>query len=545
MTETGERNLLTRWIFLRGMALVWLAAFASLSVQVNGLFGLRGIEPVARLLQAAGNLSPAERFFHAPTLLWVFGASDHVLREMCGTGVLLSVLLGLGFAPGPICLALWALYLSFVTVGSPFLDFQWDLLLLEAGLCACVMAPWRLRASGLLPERAPSAAAVWLPRFLLFKLVWMSGLVKIASGDPTWRNLTALQYHYWTTCLPTWSGWWMNRLPPEAHRITAGIMFALELVASFLVLAPRPARVVGFFAMLALQLGIALTGNYGFFNLLTVVLCLAVLDDRDWLWLRRFALGDRAAPMLTTTPAGASFMAPTRAESSGVPSSSPPPSAGPQAPPALPIHPRDVPAWALAALIVLASLFHIQGRFLGYEALPAPALELLGTIEPFHSVNPYGLFATMTTRRPEIIIEGSRDGETWIPYEFKWKPGDVKRRPEFMQPHMPRLDWQMWFAALESWPQNPWFASFLSRLLEGSPPVLKLLARDPFDGNSPRFVRATLWEYRFADPATRRATGAWWTRTKVGDYGPVLERPHQDEGLRTETHPENGDIRGT
>jgi hypothetical protein len=525
VTETGERHLLTRWIFLRGMSLVWLAAFASLSVQVNGLFGLRGIEPVARLLSAADHLSVAERIFRAPTLLWVFGASDHALRGMCGTGVLLSVLLGLGFAPGPICLALWAIYLSFVTVGSPFLDFQWDLLLLEAGLCACVMAPWRFRAGGLLPERPPSAAAVWLPRFLLFKLVWMSGVVKIASGDPTWRNLTALQYHYWTTCLPAWPGWWLNRLPLEMHRITAGMMFGLELVASFLVLAPRPGRIVGFFAMLALQLGIALTGNYGFFNLLTVVLCLAVLDDRDWRWLRRrVEPGNCEAPMLTTSVS----------EGLSVPLSSAPPSAGPPAPPPIQIHPRDFPAWALAALIVLASLFHIQGRFLGYEALPAPALELLGTIEPFRSVNPYGLFATMTTHRPEIIIEGSRDGETWIPYEFKWKPGDVKRRPEFMQPHMPRLDWQMWFAALESWPQNPWFASFLSRLLEGSPPVLKLLARDPFDGNPPRFVRATLWEYRFADPATHRATGAWWTRTKVGDYGPVLERPHPDEGLRTE-----------
>jgi hypothetical protein len=334
--------------------------------------------------------------------------------------------------------------------------------------------------------------------------------------------------------------------------------------------------------MLALQIGIALTGNYGFFNLITVVLCLAVLDDRDWLWLRRrFAAGDRTAPVLSTAAAGGSFASatsptgasfpsatsatgaffpsaestagvesgsvtpPAGTEGSSVPSSSAPPAAGPPVSPPVHIHPRDYPAWALAALIVLASLFHIQGRFLGYEALPAPALELLGTIEPFHSVNPYGLFATMTTHRAEIIIEGSRDGETWIPYEFKWKPGDPKRRPEFMQPHMPRLDWQMWFAALESWPQNPWFASLLSRLLEGSPPVLKLLARDPFDGNPPRFVRATLWEYRFADPATRRTTGAWWTRTKVGDYGPVLERQHPDESLRTETRPPNGDVRGT
>ena len=517
-TLTEERHLLTRWIFLRGLALAWLVAFASLAVQVDGLYGSRGIEPVGRLLQHVGNLSVADRIFRAPTLLWAFGGSDVVLRSLCGAGIGLSILLAIGAAPGPICLALWAVYLSFVTVGTPFLDFQWDLLILEIGLCACVLAPWRLWAGGLLAERRPSPAAIWLLRFVLFKLVFMSGLVKLASGDPTWRSLTALQYHYWTTCLPTWLGWWTNLLPATAHRACAAMMFALELVASFFVLAPRPARVVGFFAMVALQLGIAATGNYGFFNLLTLLLCVVVLDDRDWIWLRRRFMRPSAA---SVPPADAAL--PTLPEST--------------APASTRILPRDVPAWVVAAFVVLASVFHMQGRFLGYDALPAPALEFLGNIEPFRSANSYGLFANMTTQRHEIIVEGSRDGDTWLPYEFRWKPGDPKRRPEFVEPHMPRLDWQMWFAALGSWPQDPWVASFLMRLLEGSPPVLKLLAGDPFEGRPPRFVRTTLWDYHFTDAATRRATGAWWTRTELGPYGPVLERKLPDEKLRTELSP--------
>lgn len=528
MAATGERHLLTRWIFLRALALVWLVAFASLAVQVNGLYGSHGIEPVARLLAHVRDLSVADRLFRAPTLLWGLGASDVVLRGLCGVGIVLALLLGIGLAPGPICLALWATYLSFVTVGSPFLDFQWDLLMLEVGLCACVLAPWRLWAGGVLAERRPSSVAIWLLRFVLFKLVFMSGLVKLASGDPTWRNLTALQYHYWTTCLPTWLGWWVQQMPAQVHRASAAALFALELGAPFLVLGPRRARVVGLFLMLALQLGIAATGNYGFFNLLALLLCVVVLDDRDWERLRRWFARVRAMRASDSAggalPLDASGSEP-RAERVGHVAA-----AGPRAR----ILPRDAPAWIVATLVVSASLFHMQGRFFGYDSLPAPALQFLGTIEPFRSANPYGLFATMTTRRPEILVEGSRDGETWTAYEFRWKPGDPNRRPEFVAPHMPRLDWQMWFAALGSWERDPWLESFLSRLLEGSTPALKLLAADPFEGRPPQFVRATLWDYRFTDPATLRATGAWWMRTELGPYGPVMQRRTTGDVLRPE-----------
>ncbi len=465
-------------------------AFLSLLVQVEGLFGSQGIVPVAARIDAAGDVSAWVRATEAPTIFWITGAPDDVLRGACVGGVGLAVLLAAGIAPGPVCFALWLLYLSFVTVGSPFLDFQWDTLLLEAGFCAIFVAPWRFLAFGLVRERPPSRPAVWMLRVVMFKLMLESGLVKLASGDPTWRNLTALQYHYWTTCLPVWTGWWMNLLPAVVHRASVAVMFAIELGAPFLVFARRRARRVGFALLIGLQVMITATGNYGFFNLVTLLLTVTMLDDRDLGWLRG-GRGANAAP--EELPVARSVV-------------------------------RDAPAWAAAGVVIAGSLLHAQARFLGADTIPRPALQMLAAIEPFRSVNSYGLFAAMTTRRGEVTVEGSNDGETWLPYEFRYKPGDVLRRPDFVQPHMPRLDWQMWFAALTTYERTPWLEHFLARLLEGSPAVLGLLEHDPFEGNPPRLVRTTYWDYRFTDLATRRETGAWWTRRELGRYGPTLER---------------------
>jgi hypothetical protein len=156
--------------------------------------------------------------------------------------------------------------------------------------------------------------------------------------------------------------------------------------------------------------------------------------------------------------------------------------------------------------------------------VPRPALALVQWIEPLRSVNRYGLFAVMTTRRPEIVVEGSDDGRTWRPYEFRWKPGDLRLRPRFVAPHQPRLDWQMWFAALDTCEENPWLVNFLARLLQGEPAVLHLIRSNPFPAGPPRFVRALLYDYHFADRETRRRTGAWWRRELLGPYCPVVSR---------------------
>jgi lipase maturation factor 1 len=481
-----------RWTFVRGLALVWLAAFVSLGVQVTGLAGRDGILPAGAYLESARDAAGGAPIARLPTLCWWLGAGDTTLQAMCAAGAALALLLALGVLPGFVSLLLWALYLSLAVACTTFLDFQWDALLLETGWITVFLAPWKIWAPGTCPERLPSRVALALLRLLLFKLMFLSGVAKLASGDPHWRDLTALQYHYWTTCLPTWSGWFANQLPAWFQRASVAGMLAVELAVPFLLFAPiRSARIAAVALIASLQIGIALTGNYGFFNLLTLVLCIPALDDEAVL----ACLPERIRARI------------------------PPPSGEPRV-----ARWRHVPALAIAAILVPLSLAQMQARAFGHGSLPRFALRALVAEAPFRSVNSYGLFATMTTRRYEIEVEGSADGRHWSPYAFRWKPGDPARRPEFAGLHMPRLDWQMWFAALSDWRSQTWFMHFLERLLQGSPPVRKLLVTDPFPRSPPRFVRAVAWDYHFSSAAERAATGAWWTRNRIGLYCPVLER---------------------
>ncbi len=492
---------LTAWIFLRVMGATYLVAFVSLWTQIIGLVGARGILPAHEALANVATRYGPIRYWFLPTFAWL-NASDGALHALCAAGTLLSVLVVVGIAPVASLAGCWALYLSLATVGQDFLWFQWDGLLLEAGFLALFLAPWRWRSRpGSDPP--PSRLALAMLRWLLFRLMFSSAVVKLTSGDPSWRDLTALQYHYETQCLPPWTAWTMHQLPAWFQRLSGVVMFAIEGLAPFLIVAPRRIRFAGIAAIVGLQLLICVTGNYGFFNLLTLALCLLALDDGVWPWRWRAARAARLAEAVADrlpTP-GAS------------PDTAPAPRRGRWSP--------WIPRPALAVLFVLSLVplveaLHAPTRWMG----PVPGLFRFAS--PFRTVNRYGLFAVMTTRRPEIVIEGSADGATWREYAFRWKPGDVRRPPGFVAPHMPRLDWQMWFAALSDFRREPWFLAFCERLLEGSPPVLSLLAADPFEGRPPRYVRALVYDYRFTDAATRRATGAWWRRELRGLYCPVL-----------------------
>jgi hypothetical protein len=292
-----------------------------------------------------------------------------------------------------------------------------------------------------------------------------SGGVKLRSGDPTWRSLTALQYHYETQPLPTWIGWWAHQLPASSHVLSTATMFAIELAVPWLIFLPTRFRRVPFAAFLLLQVLICLTGNYAFFNLLSAALAVLLLEARG--------------------AGGRDLFGPW-------------------------------PRWVLgpvAGLLLLVSSAQFLGGTLGVPLpWPAPLVALVRAVSPFRSINNYGLFAIMTTERREIVLEGSEDGVTWVPYEFPYKPGDIQRRPAFVAPHQPRLDWQMWFAALGVCEDSPWLDRLMARLLEASPPVLRLLDHDPFAGRRPRMVRAVAYEYHFTDRATRGRTGAWWRR---------------------------------
>ena len=345
----------------------------------------------------------------------------------------LSVLLLLGIAPAPALFLLWCLYLSLTTVCPPFLDFQWDLLLLETGFLAIFFAPlqWVERPSR---QSRPSSLSIWLFRWLIFRLMLESGCVKLMSGDISWWNLTALRYHYETQPLPTWIGWYAHQLPAGIQSASVLVLLLIELVGPPLVFAGRRARLTAAGLFVFLQVLIMLTGNYTFFNWLAILLCLPLLDDDVLASRRNVSTAPENPPLFKRCPRWPRFVL-------------------------LPI----------TAAIAVVTLMGLLGTLRIPQKWAAPALALYAWLEPFRSFNNYGLFAVMTKTRPEIIIEGSDDGQKWLPYEFKYKPGDLKMKPRFVAPFQPRLDWQMWFAALGGPRENPWLLNFEARLLAKFP----------------------------------------------------------------------------
>jgi hypothetical protein len=471
--------LIARRLFAVALGVIFFCAFASLAVQVRGLFGARGIVPIAEFLAAVEKQLGGGAWVQVPSVFWL-NAGDGFLVAMCAAGAVLSLALAVGCAPGPCALLCWAIYLSFCTVGSPFLNFQWDALLLETAFLAIFYLPWSLRPNWSRESRV-SRVARWLLWWLLFRLMFESGVVKLSSGDPTWRDLSALDFHFETQPLPLWTAWFAHQLPRWMLRVATAAMFAIEFVAPFLIVAPRRWRHAGALALIALQAAIAATGNYAFFNLLTAALCIPLLDDAAW----PARLRARFAATLDA-PAG-----------------------------------KPWPLWLfapVAAVIVIVTAIPLVTCFRTGWRWPEPFAGLQRGLAPLMSFNGYGLFAVMTTTRPEIIVEGSMDGVNWQPYGFRWKPGDPRDRPRLAAPHQPRLDWQMWFAALGDVRQNPWFVNFLVRLLEGSPDVLDLLGWNPFPRQPPRYVRAVMYDYHF----TRPGDAAWWKREETGLYCPPI-----------------------
>jgi predicted DCC family thiol-disulfide oxidoreductase YuxK len=466
----------TSSLFLRGLALVYFVAFISLIPQIIGLIGEHGILPARDYLETIRSEFGGNRYAIFPTLAWL-NSSNVFIQAMCWSGAVLAIALLVGVAPIPVAAGLYVLYLSINTIGQAFLSFQWDSLLLEAGFAAILLAPW-----GLWPgyKAEPPKIPRWVLRFLIFRLMLESGAVKLLSGDPAWRGLTALNFHYETQPLPTPLAWYAHKLPEAFQKFSVGTVFFVELAVPFLFFMPRRLRIIGAWITIAFQLIIAATGNYTFFNLLTIVLCIPLFDDRHF---------RRSSPL----PLGE--VGPSKTGRVRV---------------------------AISLLIIAIGLFQLVAT-LGFS-LPLPGFlySLDDYAQAFQVVNHYGLFAVMTTSRPEIIIEGSDDGENWKSYEFPFKAGDVLERPRWVAPFQPRLDWQMWFAALGSYRDAPWFSRLIIRLLEGSPEVVGFLEKNPFPDKPPHFIRAVTYDYHFSDVATRRSTGAWWTRQSAGQYFPSV-----------------------
>ena len=461
---------LASFLFLRLFGLIYLAAFVSFGVQAQGLVGSHGIEPLAELVADIGSRFGPERFLLMPMVFW-WNASDVAIQAVCWAGAGLSLLLVVNVLPRLSLLLLYVLYLSLLYGGQDFMTYQWDTFLLEGGFIALLLSF----------ARTPG---IWLLRWLLFRFLFMSGMVKLLSGDPNWWNLSALSYHFLTQPLPTPLAWYAAHLPPRVLTfLTAGTFF-VELFLPFLIFCPRRLRFFAAWGILLLQTCILLTGNYNWFNLQTMLLCLLLFDD---------AALQKVVPrrLIRWLPAGTAPSAPRR----GV----------------------TVAAGALSLLIVFCSLVQMDARFGGSP--PGAALAVDRLIEPFHIVSGYGLFAVMTTERDEIVIQGSYDGVEWRDYEFRYKPGDLSRRPPWNIPHQPRLDWQMWFAALEDPRRLRWFPRFLQTVLENEPTVTALMEKNPFPGRPPAYVRAQFYDYTYST-GQEKATGLWWDRRLLGLYFP-------------------------
>lgn len=426
------------WLFLRLLASIYFIAFGSLALQITGLVGERGILSVSRYLGAIHEMYGFDGYRIAPGIFWI-AHSDAFLSGACWAGVAISLVLLIGYFERAALVALYLLYLSLCSIGQDFLSFQWDMLLLEAGFLAIFLGS--------------SKGIIYLFRWLAFRLSFLSGAVKLLSHDRNWRSLDALSFHYWTQPLPTPISWYMNQLPAGFQRFSTAVVLFVELPIPFLILMPRRWRFFAAASILALQSMIFLTGNYTFFNLLTMALCIFLFDDAALAKLRLRVRTVRTHRALVAV---------------------------------------------IAAVILTISGLELWGMFRESDSA------IVRDVAPFGIANTYGLFAVMTTTRPEIIVQGSNDGETWLDYEFKYKPGDLKQAPKWVEPYQPRLDWQMWFAALSNYQSNPWFSNFMLRILQGSPEVLRLVAKNPFPNAAPKYIRAEVYEYSFTDRSAQR-----------------------------------------
>jgi hypothetical protein len=472
MTE-GTGYWYSRFVFERALGLIYLVAFLTAANQFIPLLGERGLLPFTRFIKWVP--------FRASPSLFYFLTRNWEVRAAAWLGVTVAVfvILNLPQRAGSLTAAvawgvLWLLYLSFVNVGQTFYGFGWESLLLEAGFFAIFLG-------GKATE--PSVVLTWVWRWMLFRVMFGAGLIKL-RGDACWRDLTCLNYYFETQPIPNALSWYFHWMPEWVHRTGVIINHIVELGVPFLYFAPQPITAIAAIVTIGFQLVLIVSGNLSWLNWITLVLCIPLLDDRWWTWLPALqpqVLGDGGA--------------------------------------------RRMLLWAVGGAVVLLSVKPTLNMI-------SPRQLMNYSYNPLHLVNTYGAFGSIGRTREEIVIEGTSDAvlsptTEWRPYEFKGKPGDPARRPIQIAPYHLRLDWLMWFAAMSSPSQHPWFAELMAKLLAGDRETTALLRINPFPETPPRWIRATYYGYRFTTPAERQATRQWWNRRYLGVYmAPVRLSAH-------------------
>jgi hypothetical protein len=519
-------RFLTRWIFLRSLGLIYLSAFFPLVFQIRGLIGPQGILPAAEYLKNVAEHVGYARYWYVPSVLWL-SSGGPMLTGLCWAGMAAAVLLVFNIWPRGMLVVCFVCFLSFVGAAGDFSGYQSDGMLLEAGFLSFFVVPGGFRP-GLGETRPPVRAAFYLLQWEWFRIYFESGVAKIAGGDPEWRNFTAIDEYYQNGPLPTWIGWYVQHLPHWFHAGTTAVTLALELVLIWTVFLPRPFRIALFFIVTPWQIGIILTANYTFLNYLVLILGFLLLDDRFLIRLftakSKKTLLDRAA----ASPIELSSSASDSLSILATPSTSSTEKG--RIGGGVPREWWQKIRFARAALrvaivaVLLVWIFYATTAQMLWMITPAPLpTSPVALLDPFRIANRYGLFAVMTRGRYEIEFQGSYDGKTWIAYAFRHKPQELDKPPRIYAPYQPRLDWNLWFASLGEWRDNPMVLRTARRLLSNDPDVLALFATNPFPQGPPRQVRAVLWQYWFTSMAEKREHGLWWRRELRGLYAPAIQ----------------------
>lgn len=453
-------------LFTRLLGAIYVIAYVPFLFQIRGLIGANGILPVASYLTFIKSRFGKKRFYYVPTLLWL-NASDKALLFLLWSGIALGVLLMFGVFPPLILLLLYLTHLSLTSVGQDFLSFGWETFLMEMTVCLMLTSATH-----------PFNVFGWISlNFLLLRFHIMAGASKLLSHDRSWRNLSALSYHYLTQPLPNTAAYYFHKFPLWFHKLSAFLMFYIELIVPLAIFSPPEIRLFVFIQLVALQIGIWFTGNLSYLNYLTVAICTILLHNR--------------------------YLEPIFGEPVVVPPS-------PE-------------IWQLIVSVLGATLFLLQIISFSYPFFKRPlSRRILSAVSSFHIAYPHGIFAVMTTKRFEIIVEGSNDGLLWQEYHFFFKPGDLSHRPKRVAPYQPRLDWQAWFLPFTSFQSEQWFQQFLLKLLQGKPEVAKLLKFNPFTEKPPLYVRALIYDYEFTTLKEKAETGNWWKRKLIGQFSPTL-----------------------